>query len=159
MPLCACTVLYPDRTAPKSTRYQIQNPPEPWHQIKVGEDPNAIDALKADLAFENPQSGAIISLNSICRKYTEGTLEALTNNLVRGIEERELVVAKNIPLAGDIALDSFFTGKVDGIKLNIRTVVLRKELCTYDFIYVVIPQKEGQSRKVFDEFIASFRAD
>lgn len=154
-----CALLFPDRTAPKSLNYHVLPPTAPWQKILVGDDPNSIDALKADLAYENPQSGAIISINSLCRKYTEHNLELLTNNLIRGIDERKTVVKKNIKLVDADALDSTFEGKVDNVNITIRTIVLIKNSCSYDFIYVSIPGKELNSKDDFDSFVASFRVD
>lgn len=157
--LSGCAILFPDRRAPKSVEYLVNPPPAPWHKLAVGQDPNSVDALKADLAYENPNTGAIISLNSLCRKYTDASLETLTNNLVRGIENRRILERKNVEVSGAEALDTLFEGTVDNVRLHIRTVVLTKNSCTYDFIYVVIPKREGESKHAFESFLASFRAD
>jgi hypothetical protein len=155
----ACAVLFPDRTAPKSSDYQVATPNSPWHKLAVGKDGNSLDSMKADLAYENPDTGAIISLNSLCRKYTDESLEDLTNNLVRGIGKREELRRTETKIDGADALDTLFEGEVDNVRLNIRTVVLKKNDCTYDFIYVSIPRREGTSGQAFDSFLASFRTE
>lgn len=157
--LTGCALLFPDRTAPKSLNYQVAPPSPPWQKILVGDDPNSIDALKADLAYENPQTGAIISINSLCRKYSEHNLEALTNNLVRGIDNRKTVSKTSTKVIDSEALDSVFEGVVDNVNLKIRTVVLIKNFCSYDFIYVSLPEKELNSKDAFEAFIASFRVN
>lgn len=151
-----CALLFPDRTAPKSSAYNLLAPGPPWHKLAVGDDPNATDAMKADVAYENPDTGAIISLNSICRKYNKLTLYALTDNLVRGVGERKLVDRKDIELDGAKALDTLFEGVVDGVFLHLRTVVLIKDDCTYDFIHVSVPKREVGHPRTFDDFLASF---
>ena len=156
--LPACALLFPDRTAPKNSNYLVAPPSAPWHKLSVGEDSNSIDAMKADLAYENPQTGAIISLNSLCRKYSGSSLDSLTNNLVRGIENREVISRKETILDGQKALDTSFKGTVDKVDIMIRTVVMAKDSCTFDFIYVVIPKREGNNRGDFDTFLASFKA-
>ena len=105
---------------------------------------------------ENPESGAIISLNSICRKYNKLSLDNLTENLVRGVGERKTVRRKEIDLDGTTALDTLFEGVVDGVFLHLRTVVMTKDDCTYDFIHVSVPKRETGNPRVFDEFLASF---
>jgi hypothetical protein len=157
--LSGCAVLFPDRSAPKSSTYQILSPDAPWHRLDLARDSEAIDTIKADLAYENPETGAIISLNSLCRKYTDATLENLTNNLVRGINNREVLRQENAEVDGAKALDTLFKGQVDNVDLHIRTVVLIKDKCTYDFIYVSIPKKEKNSGQAFEKFLASFRTD
>ncbi len=151
-----CALLFPDRTAPKSREYDVAAPPAPWHKLAVGDDPNSVDAMKADIAYENPETGAIISLNSICRKYNKTSLEVLTDNLVRGVGERKMISQKEVKLAGETALDSTFQGVVDGVFLNLRTVVMTKKDCTYDFIHVSIPKREPGNSRAFDDFLASF---
>ncbi len=157
--LTGCALLFPDRTAPKSVAYQVQPPATPWNKLLVGEDPNSLDSMKADLAYENPNTGAIISLNSLCRKYTNTTLDSMTNNLVRGIENRMVLDRKEKKIDGADALDTLFEGTVDNVRLNIRTIVLIKNSCTYDFIYVVMPKREADSRSAFDSFVSSFRSE
>lgn len=157
--LHSCAILFPDRTAPKSSEYKVAPPPAPWNKLAVGTDPNALDSMKADLAYENPETGAIISLNSLCRKYTDASLESLTSNLVRGIGKRELLDSKVITLDGAKALDSLYSGEVEKVPLRIRTVVLAKDSCTYDFIYVSIPKRESDSGRAFDQFLASFKSE
>lgn len=153
----SCALFFPDRSAPKNKDYQVIAPPAPWHKLAVGDDPNAIDAMKADVAYENPETGAIISLNSICRKYNKTSLDTLTDNLVRGVSGRKMLARKEIKIAGADALDSLFEGTVDGVLLHLRTVVLIKNDCTYDFIHVSIPKREAGSPKAFDDFLASFQ--
>jgi hypothetical protein len=157
--LSSCAIFFPDRSAPKSSTYQILSPDSPWHRLDLARDSEAIDTIKADLAYENPETGAIISLNSLCRKYTDATLETLTNNLVRGINNREILRQETAEIDGTKALDTLFKGQVDNVDLHIRTVVLIKDKCTYDFIYVSIPKKEKNSGQAFEKFLASFRAD
>lgn len=157
--LSSCALLFPDRTAPKSSSYKVTPPPAPWHKLAVGDDPNATDAMKADTAYENPNTGGIISINSICRKYNKYSLTDLTENLVRGISERKIISQEETTLDNAKGLDSHFSGKVDGVDLHIRTIVLIKNDCTYDFIYVAIPKREPANAKDFDNFLSTFHTD
>jgi hypothetical protein len=152
-----CALLFPDRTAPKSQSYTISPPGSPWHKLAVGADVNATDAMKADMAFENPDTGAIISLNSICRKYSGLSLESLTENLVRGIPDRKQIARKEVTLDGAKGLDTTFEGTVDDVFLNLRTVTLIKGDCTYDFIHVTVPNRQKGHLEFFDTFLQSFR--
>ena len=112
--------------------------------------------MKADVAFENPDTGAIISLNSICRKYNDLSLETLTENLVRGIPDRKQIERKEILVDEAKALDTTFEGNVDGVSLNLRTVTLIKGECTYDFIHVTVPKRQKGRLEFFDTFLKSF---
>lgn len=153
-----CALLFPDRTAPKNSSYKVTPPGTPWQKVAVGEDSNGTDAMRADMAYENPQTGAIISLNSLCRKYNKTSLEQLTENLVRGIGEKKEVSRREVEIDGSKAIDTLFEGVVDGVFLHLRTVVLIKNDCTFDFIHVTVPKREPNNAKTFDEFLASFHA-
>lgn len=155
--LPACALLFPDRTAPKSSDYLVTPPPAPWHKLTPGAGADSTEAMKADLAYENPDTGAIISLNSLCRKYTEATLDSLTSNLVRGIGARETLARKELTIDGAPALDTLFSGEVDKVRLHIRTVVLIKDSCTYDFLFVSVPKRSGTGSNDFETFLASFK--
>ncbi len=155
----SCALLFPDRTAPKSASYTVKHPSDPWKKLSVGENPSSVDAMKADLAFENTETGAVISLNSICRKYNDGTLETLTLNLVRGIEQRVTIQQNKIKLKDSDALDSLFEGIVDGVKVRINTIVTIKNQCTFDFIYVEVPKDGKINTKDFQSFVTSFQVD
>lgn len=158
--LAACAVLFPDRTAPKNADYAVDTLTTPWVHIPVGADPDSTDSLKADIAYENPKTGSIISINSLCRKYTNSSLEESTTNLVRGINDRQTLRQEKIKVDGADALDSTFSGNVDNVEINIRTVVLIKNHCNFDFIYVVVPKHESAVKdQSFDKFLASFRAN
>ncbi len=159
MCLSSCALLFPDRTAPKSSTYQISGPDSPWNKLSVSKDPSTIESMKADLAYENPETGAIISINSLCRKYSETSLEDLTNNLVRGISNKEILKRQETLVDGAKALDTLFSGDMDNVNLHIRTVVLIKDSCTYDFIYVSIPKRDSGNGQAFEKFLASFRTE
>lgn len=156
--LSGCALLFPDRTAPKSSSYKITPPGDPWTKLAVTKDPETIETMRADLAYENPESGAIISLNSLCRKYSNASLEILTDNLVRGISGRKLSSRKTLPVDQAEAMDSVFVGKMDGVDLQIRTVVMKKDGCTYDFIHISTLNRMDQTG-TFDTFLASFRTE
>lgn len=155
----ACSVLFPDRTAPKSNSYLVTPPDKPWQRLRVGDDAASTETLQADLAYENPDTGAMISLNTLCRKYNGTSLQELNSSLVRGIDERRVVREQTRKLANVEALDTLYDGIVDKVHLFIHTIVLVKNYCTYDFIYVAVPAREKNSAEAFERFVSSFRVD
>lgn len=155
----SCALLFPDRTAPKSAVYTIAIPHSPWKRLPLGESTNSLDSMRADIAYENTENGAVISLNSLCRKYNKESLDALTMNLVRDIDNRKVLSQKKISINNSDALESLFEGIVDKVKVNINTVVLIHGDCTYDFIYVEVPKNGKINTNDFQSFVASFRVD
>ena len=152
----SCAILFPDSSAPKSGNYKVSPPQDPWKTVPVGEISATLDAQKADMAFEDTRTGAIISLNSLCHKYTKTSLEELSRNLVLGIKDKNIVREAKLEVSGAQAMDTTIQGEVEGSRVQIRTVVLKKSACTYDFIHVTIPEKAALTEKDFDVFVASF---
>lgn len=149
----------PDSSAPKSAKYEITPPPAPWKPVPVGKDPDSIESLRADIAYEDPSSGAIISLNSLCRKYWNLTLDEMSKNLVLGIKNTREIAAKYIKISGGEAKDVTHHGEVDNTRVKIRTVVIKKSSCTYDFIYVSKINGAEASERTFESFLDSFSAE
>lgn len=154
-----CAILFPDRSAPKSANYSIQPPADPWRSVPVGESPESIEALRADMAFENTRTGAILSLNSVCRKYTAASLEELSRNLVLGIREKKVIRERFFEVDGTRAKDTMLAGEVENAPVQIRTVVMKKNQCTYDFILVSTPERMESSEPAMDSFLASFKSE
>lgn len=152
-----CAMFFPDRSAPKSESYTYQEPNSPWNRIAAGSE--AEQAARADVAFENHSNGAIISLNSICRKYQKYSLDQLTNDLLLKITNKRKISDDFIQIDGTKAKNSVYLAQIDGVDLKIRTVVLKKNNCMYDFMYVVVPDKDTESQKSFEQFLASFRVE
>lgn len=157
--LSSCSLLFPDASAPKSANYQVTPLKDPWKAVPVGDKSASIDALKADVAYEDTRTGAIVSLNSLCRKYTEASLEELSRNLVLGIKDKRVIRTREVTIADTPALDTVIQGEVEGARVQIRTVVMKKNSCTYDFVHVSTPEKARASEKDFEDFVASFKAD
>ena len=157
--LTSCAILFPDRSAPKNHEYIYTTPVAPWRSVPVGEDSGSVDALKADTAFENPESGAIISLNSICRKYFNVSLDELSRNLVLGIADKKIISERQIKIDGVPAKDTLLLGVVKGTKVKIRTVVAKKNYCTFDFIFVATPETYPKSVRDFESFMTSFHVE
>lgn len=154
-----CSILFPDASAPKSGHYTVTPPGEPWKSIPVSENTDVVDALKADLAYEDMRTGAIISLNSLCRKYANASLDELSRNLVLGIKDKSVISEREFEIDGVPAKDTVIRGEVENSKVQIRTVVLKKNFCTYDLIFVASPERVSMSERFFDEFVKSFKVE
>ena len=154
-----CSILFPDASAPKSGTYQVTPPGDPWKSVPVGETMASVDALKADLAYEDTRTGAIISLNSICRKYQKASLDELSRNLVLGIKDKQVIRERETTVGGAEAKDTLIQGEVEGARVQIRTVVLKKNSCTYDLIHVASPEKAESTEKDFEAFVTSLQVE
>ena len=156
----------------KSDEYKVyrldQEPSGYWSIISTGTKPVKDKALaaaseqepeQADYAFEHKAHGAVVSLNSVCRPQRNETLEDLSKALTMGLPNIQHISAKSTELDGAPAHDSTIettdTGKPP---VRIRTVVMRKSGCTYDFMYIVRSNVFDQNISDFERFLRGFHA-
>ncbi len=135
-----------------------------WRLIEAGARPaeNGKNASssdqepeQADIAFEYKPSGAIASLNSVCRPQKNATIEELSRNLFMGLPERKTLDQRQITLDDVPALDA----TVESGDIRVRAVVLKKTGCTYDLMYIAKASAFNQSLPDFDRFLKGFHAE
>jgi hypothetical protein len=145
--------------------------PEAGEEVQHADD-------SGDIAFEHRESGAIISLNSVCREYRNASLEDLTENLLMGLNTTGEIQTKEIELDGTKALEAHVEASMSGRSpgnqkpskkkgkptedhepVRVRTVVMQKHGCTYDLMYVATPSAFEKLTPVFERFLKGFHAD
>ena len=112
-----------------------------------------------DAVYQSRKTAATISLNSACRKDdpTELSLEDLTQQLVMGMSDVTLNEKKDLEVASSHALQTTLRGSLSGREVMLRTVVLRRGECVYDFVFLSPPRKFATHEKDFDSFVQSLR--
>lgn len=129
------------------TRFHLAGPGDGWEALAV-EDAN-------DLAWS--REGAVIQVNSSCDPGLDIPLPALTNHLMIGFTERDLVSQELVPMAGREALRTHVRAKLDGVPRELVLVVLKKNECVYDFAAVTPPGSAFErTRATLDGMLASF---
>lgn len=131
-------------------------------------DPGGLPAQDAgDLAFEHRRTGAIISMNSVCREHRDSTLEELSRNLLMGLNTQGQAATRDLEVDGSKALESTVdagittrrpSGETEEMPVRVRAVVLRKSGCTYDLMYIARPAVFDELSPVFDRFLKGFHA-
>lgn len=129
------------------TSYEVGELSDQWKRIKVE---------GGDVAFLNESIGATITVDSTCDKKGRYSLKALSESLLIGIEDKRLVQRNELTVGGENALSSIYTGKLDGVPLEINAVVFKKGNCIYDFTYTSSPDNFSSGFGDFEEFISNF---
>ena len=108
-----------------------------------------------DVAWLGP-NGSVLAMNATCKDYGDPSLEVLTNHLLMGFSDKQLVERKTFVLDGRDALESTYTAKLDGVPIDISVAVLKKDGCVHDFTYVAPLGKGPQYRAELDKLIDGF---
>lgn len=132
------------------TSYRIGTLPSTWKRNNVE---------GGDLAFNNSAINATLTVNSTCNEKKKNySLRALSESLLIGINGKEALERKEITVDGQQALRTIYTGSLNNVPIQIATVVLRKDICIYDFTYASSPQNFDLGIVDFDNFVSQFKA-
>ena len=119
----------------------------------------AISVTEADLAFRDDPREASILFNGRCHRNDSDTpLVSLTNHLIIGTTEREIVSQDTIPFDGREALHTVMRAKLDGVKMVYDLYVMKKDGCVFDFVYVAEPSTFDAGAPMFERFALAIHA-
>ena len=104
----------------------------------------------ADRAWRNPPQESVIYVKSNCGPYFEDRrLKDSLLSLTRGLPIKETVLTEELRIANRRALFQIIDSEIDGVPFRLAMVVISKNNCLYDFLYIAPP-------KFFSEGIADF---
>lgn len=133
---------------------------EQFSDGKKPQDPNATPSEVADVSYQSKKTASIISVNSACRPtvaVTEKSLQEFTNLLFLGISDISVHEEKELTVQKAPALQTTVKGKLNDEPVMLRTVVLHKNACVYDLMYVARPDNFSENEDVFSHFVASLK--
>ena len=132
------------------TSYRIGILPASWKRNNVE---------GGDLAFTNSQIDATMTVNSTCNeKKKKYSLKALSESLLIGIKGKEALEREEVTVDGQPALKTIYTGSLNNVPIKIATVVLKKDICIYDFTYASSPDNFDLGIVDFNNFVSQFKA-
>lgn len=132
------------------------------------DDSNGSPEDTGDIAFEHSKAGAIISLNSVCHDQRDASLEELSRYLLLGLNTRGPTVTRSLELDGVKALEATVdaemsqrqpNGGSEELPMRVRAVVLRKNGCTYDLMFIARPSAFDGLLPTFERFLKGFHAE
>ncbi|MFK8004563.1 MAG: hypothetical protein AB8H86_33655 [Polyangiales bacterium] len=133
-----------------AVHFAVEAPSGPWRSTEV--------EGAHDLAWTHSESAAVIHVGGSCDPRLDLPLPALTNHLLIGFTEREVLSEERRPFQGREALDSHVVAKLDGVVRELRLLVLKKDDCVYDFALVSSRSAFADANVTFTGVIDSFEA-
>lgn len=131
--------------------FEVPPPPQGWTALDI-EGSN-------DLAWASDQLAAVIQVNASCDPALDIPLRSLTQQLLIGFTEREVLNEETVPMDSREALRTHLYAKLDGVRRELLLYVLKKDGCVYDFSLVAPPGTSFSSaRQVYEELVGRFRA-
>ncbi|EKD50323.1 MAG: hypothetical protein ACD_62C00575G0003 [uncultured bacterium] len=90
--------------------------------------------------FLNKNDASTITIDSWCqRAAADGSLEGLTQDLLRGLADVQIQQTQMHNTHGRAALLTEAQGDMDGREIFMSTFVFKMNACVFDFVYVTLP--------------------
>ena len=90
----------------------------------------------SDLAFNNKNTNSFFIFNSACRKFDPSNLPTLTNSILTGIDNVEIMEKASTIHQDREAVLVVAKGTVDGIARYFRILTTQKNNCIYDYALI-----------------------
>jgi hypothetical protein len=133
--------------AKKSDNISVDTPDSPFVQIS---DSNS------DQTWQNQKTGNTISYLSECPQ-PEASLEAIAAEFNLALGSIEGLKKEKTFFAGREALRSNATGQIDGIKMQLYSIVVKKNGCSYVLTYVGRSDRFEQDYRAYEHFLSRVR--
>jgi hypothetical protein len=152
------TALNLEKAAPKVWRKldQAQLVPK---DSDLGSNSEAFSSEVTDVAYQSKVNSAIISLNSSCREGRNQVvdLRAVLRELLLGMSDVEERTETSTEVSGIPALSGTVAGRMAGERTKIRALVVSKDTCVYDLMYIARPDRFSTHEPDFNRFVSSVK--
>ena len=160
--ISGCAVLVGQVEPPdeKATTYQYLDLSQEndWEKLDPPSSNGPEDKPRSDVVFQSKSTGAIISLNSVCRAFEETrSLQELSNLLVMSVSEPKNRMDEPTTFKGESALLTLLDGKLETQGVRIKTLVTKNKRCIFDFMYIASQRAFPKNEKTFESFLAAFK--
>jgi hypothetical protein len=134
--------------------YRVGEPGEGWRPLAMEQ---------TNLAWHSDSLQASLLVNSHCEGVGDSPLEALTNDLMMGTTEREILTQEKRDWSKREALETTARVKLDGVPRELQMFVLKKDGCVYDIVLDASPGGFERAKaayvRVRDKFDVEARRD
>lgn len=132
----------------KGGSYKVGELPASWRMFKTG--------AKA-ITFHNDGLKATISTDAFCgASFEDLPLKILTGQMFAGVTKRSIIKEEEFLLDGRGALRTIAAGETDGVPLKFDSVIIKKNNCTIDLIYISPPENYSGGVSDFEIFFKGF---
>ncbi|MFN0064204.1 MAG: hypothetical protein ACKVPX_16985 [Myxococcaceae bacterium] len=147
---CASTSFREGTVRKPQVRYSVGQVSAAWTLVRVSE---------TDLAYLAKSSSHSLAVNATCEGHDDPPLEALTQHLLIGFTDRELVAEEKMTIDGRAGHRSHYKATLDGVPVELAFVVAKKDGCVYDFTYLAPVGRFAEHLQDFEALWQAFHAE
>lgn len=110
------------------------------------------------IAFHHEEYQSTIFTWAQCgRQYEDVPHHALAERLLGGVEQPQTLTSQSLQLAQRAAFLKRIRGSVDGVEVEVASVVVKKDDCCFDFVLIEpSPNKSATAMADFQTFYSGF---
>lgn len=109
------------------------------------------------LLFVHSKLGSTISTNAFCgENFDDASLEVLARHLYIDIEKVKVLSQREQMIDRRRSLWTIWSGRLDGVPVQLETVSIKEHNCLFDFYYVASPEQFEAAEKDFRRFVEGF---
>lgn len=123
---------------------------------KLPENWKILSRAGSALSFQHPDGGTIGVGANCGEKFEDLPLSVLIMQLVSHVDNRQVEKSSEFMLDWRGAKRRLFSGTTDGVPLKYDVVVVKKNRCVIDFIYVAHPENYSSHLSDFENFYRHF---
>jgi len=117
----------------------------------------AVNPGGADYSWWHSDIGATIYTDSNCEHHFEDlTLSRLIDAQVATLDDVELQSSESTTILGRAGLSTVHHGSIDGVSVSVRTTVVKRNGCVYDFVMVGPVTDEAGLGQSYASLVSSF---
>ncbi|MBU4485268.1 hypothetical protein KKA47_07615 [bacterium] len=132
-----------------SGSYRVGRLSEKWVKKSVG--------VKV-VNFFNEETASSVATTAYCGDYFEDqSARVLSSQLMSSLTNRKIVSYEKLQLDERGAVRTISTAELDGVSFKLDTVVISKDCCVFDFIYIAPIETYDLAVKDFESFFKAFQ--
>ena len=146
VPLVGCvSVNMKPEQATKSEGYSFANPGNNFEEWKTD---------LADHAWKSTKTGNMISVISECSKKKDPSLTSIEGEALQALTDVKVLSTEEKIFSGRGALQTTVQGKLDGIRMKMEVLSIKKNFCSYTFSYTGRDNQFEQEAAIFSQFLS-----
>ena len=146
--LTSCSVTGPLREDRSASNFTFPEPVNGWKVLPPSEG--------AQRLYQHLSTGSVLSVSSLCDRYATAPLNRLVRNPLTPLGAYKELESKKLRIADRDAEEVYVSGSLDGVKVEVVMVVLRKNECVFDFSLQASPQIQNTVKNDFMRMVKGF---
>jgi hypothetical protein len=144
----SCSVTGPLREDRPATGFSFPQPLKGWKVLPLSEG--------AQRLYQHVSTGSVLSVSSLCDRYATAPLSRLVRNPLAPLGALKEIESQKLTISDRDAEQLHVSGSLDGVKVEVVMVVLRKNECIFDFSLQASPQIQNSVKNEFLKMVKGF---